>query len=86
MDSEISHFIYNSKHYDKCKFTLKVFWLLTVSNLFSFYKKLYKICQRCMRVYVSKGITKAQLRDSPGKVSPKSNTEISVGSLRDRTS
>ena len=57
MDSEISHFKYNSKHYDKCKFTLKMFSLLSVSNLFSLYKKLYKKCQRCMRVYVSKGIT-----------------------------
>ena len=38
-----------------------------------------------MRVYVSKGITTAQLKDSPGKVSPKSNTETSVSSLRDRT-
>ena len=38
-----------------------------------------------MRVYVSKGIKTAQLKDSPGKVSPKSNTETSVASLRDRT-
>ena len=33
-DRESSHFNYNLKHYDKCKFTLKLIWLLTVSNLF----------------------------------------------------
>ena len=31
---ELSHFNLNSKHYGKCKFTLKLIWLLTFSNLF----------------------------------------------------
>ena len=84
-DSETNQFNLSSKCGDKCKFVLKLVWLLSVSNLFSLYKKLYKKCQHCMRVYVNKGIPTAQLKDSPGKVSPKSNTETSVASLRDRT-
>ena len=30
---EVSHFNFDSKHHDKCKFALKQAWLLTVSNL-----------------------------------------------------
>ena len=31
---KLSHFNLSSKHYGKCKFTLKLIWLLIVSNLF----------------------------------------------------
>ena len=34
MEGEIIHFNYNSKHYDKYKFVLKLIGRLTVSNLF----------------------------------------------------
>ena len=34
LNREISHFNFISKHYDKCKFALKLIWLIPVSNLF----------------------------------------------------
>ena len=45
MDSGIDHFNYDSKHYDKYKFTLKLIIILTVSNLFPL-EDVQK-CQHC---------------------------------------
>ena len=45
LDKEINHFSFNSKHYKKCKFTLKLIGLLTVSNLFPL--EVVQKCQHC---------------------------------------
>ena len=42
LDREINHFNFNSKHYDKSKFTLKLIGLLTVFNLFPL-----EVVQKC---------------------------------------
>ena len=48
LDREINPLNFNSKHYDKCKYSLKHTGFLTVSNLFSleFVQKCLK-CQLC---------------------------------------
>ena len=45
MDREISHFKYNSKHFDKCKFPLKLIKILTVFITFS--SEVVQKCQHC---------------------------------------
>ena len=45
LDREINPFNFNSKHYDKCKFSLKLIRLLTVSNLFPLL--VVQKCQHC---------------------------------------
>ena len=52
LDRELSHFNLNSKHHDKCKFTLKLIWLLTVSNLFIL--EIVQKRQCCQFVYYGK--------------------------------
>ena len=46
LDIEINPFNFNSKHYDKCPFSLKLIGLLTVSNLFPL-ELVQKKCQHC---------------------------------------
>ena len=49
LDIEINPFNFNSKHYDKCKFSLKLIGLLTVSNLFPLeVVQKYQHCQLCV--------------------------------------
>ena len=45
LNGQINYFNFNSEHHDKCKFSLKLFGLLTVSNLFSL--KVVQKCQHC---------------------------------------
>ena len=45
MGTDISHLNFNSKHYDKCKFALKVIPLVTTSNLLSL--EVVQKCQHC---------------------------------------
>ena len=33
VDIVISHINFNSKHYDKCKYALKLIWMVTIFNL-----------------------------------------------------
>ena len=45
MDNVISHFSFNKKHNDKCKFALNFLPLVTTSNLFSL--EVVQKCQHC---------------------------------------
>ena len=45
LDIEINPFNFNSKHYDKCQFSLKLIGLLTASNLFPL--EVVQKCQHC---------------------------------------
>ena len=48
MDTEISHFNYNSKYYDKCKSASKLIRLLSDDNLFWLVVQKCQHCQLCI--------------------------------------
>ena len=52
LDREINHFNFNSKHYEKCKFALKLIEFLTVSNLFKL--EVVQKCQHCQLCVLQK--------------------------------
>ena len=59
---EICHSDYNSKHYDKCKFDLKLIKFLTVSNLFPL--EVVPKCQHFISNFVYYGKTRLQVGTS----------------------
>ena len=51
IDKEMHHISQYSIHHEKCKFTNKLLWFLTVSNLFTL--EAVQKCQRCQLCVLS---------------------------------